>query len=240
MALKTRVLGAGKLLILSLALVTTYLVFAVGAARVALKAREVRMPDLRGYSLAAAATQLDDLGLTLRVDDTRRADAKVPPGHIAVQEPAASAAVRRGRTVKVWLSAGPRVARVPKLVGESERTAQLRLQQEGLALASTSEIRSNDYPPDTVVAQEPPPDSAGNDVSLLVNRGERGATYVMPDLIGVNGDRAADVLRTSGFRVAVVGRQPYPDVPAGVVLRQSPQAGFQIAPGEPISLEVSR
>ena len=42
-------------------------------------------------------------------------------------------------------------------------------------------------------------------VSLLVNRGERGATYVMPDLIGVNGDRAADLLRTRGFRV--VGRR---------------------------------
>ena len=63
---------------------------------------------------------------------------------------------------------------------------------------------------------------------------------MMPDLIGVNGERAADVLRSRGFRVAVVGDQPYPGVPAGVVLRQQPQAGFQISPGEPISLEVSR
>ncbi len=240
MALKTRVLGAGKLLILSLSLVTTYLVFAIGSARLALKAREVKVPDLRGRSLNAASVQLDDLGLTLKVDDTKRADAKVPAGHIAGQDPDASAAVRRGRTVKVWLSAGPRVARVPRLVGESERSAQLRLQQDGLSLASSAEIRSNDYPPDTVVAQEPPPDSAGSQVSLLVNRSERGATYVMPDLIGLNGDRAADVLRTSGFRVAVVGRQPYPGVPAGVVLRQSPQGGFQVAPGDAISLEVSR
>ena len=62
----------------------------------------------------------------------------------------------------------------------------------------------------------------------------------MPDLIGVNGDRAADILRGRGFRVAVVGSNPYPGVAAGVVIRQSPQAGFQIGPGEPISLEVSR
>ena len=91
-----------------------------------------------------------------------------------------------------------------------------------------------------MVAQEPSPNGTGTDVSLLVNRGERGATYLMPDLIGVNGDRAAEFLRGRGFRVTVVGRQPYPGVPAGIVLRQSPQAGFQIAPGEPISLEVSR
>ena len=73
-----------------------------------------------------------------------------------------------------------------------------------------------------------------------MNRGERAAGYVMPDLIGVDGDRAADILRSAGFRVAVVGEHPYPGVPAGFVLRQSPPAGFQIAPGEPISLEVSR
>jgi beta-lactam-binding protein with PASTA domain len=29
-------------------------------------------------------------------------------------------------------------------------------------------------------------------------------------------------------------------VPGGIVLRQSPQGGFQIGPSDPISLEVSR
>jgi beta-lactam-binding protein with PASTA domain len=62
----------------------------------------------------------------------------------------------------------------------------------------------------------------------------------MPDMIGVNGDRAIEILRGQGFRVAVVGATPYPGVAAGVVIRQAPQAGFQIAPGEPISIEVSR
>ena len=77
-------------------------------------------------------------------------------------------------------------------------------------------------------------------LALLVNRGEHGVTYVMPDLIGVNGDRAADLLRTRGFRVSVVGDHPYPGSPAGIVLRQSPQGGFQIGLSDPISLEVSR
>ena len=240
MALKTRVLGAGKILILSIALVATYLGFAVGAARVALTAREVRIPDLRGRSLNEASAQLEDLGLTLKVDEVRRSDARVAAGHIAGQDPSAETAVRRGRSVKVWLSAGVRVARVPNVTGETERTARLRLQQDGLALASIAEIRSNDYPPDTVVAQEPPPNATGAQVSLLVNRGQGGATYVMPDLIGLNGDRAADAMRRRGFRVAVVAHQPYPGVPAGIVLRQSPQAGFQVAPGDAISLEVSR
>jgi len=37
---------------------------------------------------------------------------------------------------------------------------------------------------------------------------ERGASYVMPDLIGVNGDRAAEILRSRGFRVARGGTNP--------------------------------
>ena len=107
-------------------------------------------------------------------------------------------------------------------------------------LASVSEVRSPDYPPDVVLAQEPPAKGGGTKVALLVNRGDRGVSYVMPDLIGVNGDHAAEILRQRGFRVAVVGANPYPGVAAGVVIRQNPRAGFQIAPGEPISLEVSR
>ena len=238
--LSTRVWSAGKLLLLISALVATYVIFATAAMRVALKAREVKVPDLRNRTANEATTALSGLGLTLKVDESRRTDPKIPAARIAWQEPAPDAVDRRTRSVKVWLSSGPRVAIVPALTGESERTAQLRLQQEGLAVAAVSEIRSGDYPVGTVIAQEPRAQTHSSQVSLLVNRGEHGATYVMPDLIGVNGDRAADILRARGFRVAVVNALPYPGLPAGVIIRQTPQAGFQIAPGEPISLEVSR
>ena len=181
-----------------------------------------------------------DLGLALKVDDSRRPDLKIGAGRVLAQEPAPGSVARRQRSVKIWLSAGQRALIVPALIGETERTAQLRLAQDGLTLTGVSEIRSQRSASDIVVAQTPPAKSVAGQVSLLVNRGERGASYVMPDLIGVNGDRAAEILRNRGFRVAVVGSNPYPGVAAGIVIRQSPQAGFQIGPGEPISLEVSR
>ena len=53
-------------------------------------------------------------------------------------------------------------------------------------------------------------------------------------------DRGHSLLRARGFRVAVVGYGAYPGLPGGVIIRQSPQAGFQIPPGEAISFEVSR
>jgi serine/threonine-protein kinase len=198
------------------------------------------VPGLAGQSVNQATTALSEAGLTLKVEENRRPDPKVAAGLILTQDPPAGVRTRRQRSIKVWVSAGPRSSIVPAFVGETERTAQLTIQQNGLELAGVSEIRSDDYPTDVVVSQTPPPSAKGGRISLLVNRGQRSSTFVMPDLIGVNGDRAADVLRTRGFRAAVVGDHPYPGVPAGVVLRQNPQAGFQIAPGEAISLEVSR
>ena len=240
MALTTRVWSAGKLLLLGVALVLTYVVFAAASMRIAIRTREVMVPTLTGQSVNQATAALAESGLTLKVEESRRSDPKVPAGQILTQDPQPGVRTRPQRSVKVWVSAGPRSSILPAFIGESERTAQLRVQQDGLELAGISEIRSADYPADVVVAQTPPPSSAGGRVSLLVNRGQRAATYVMPDLIGVNGDRAADLLRNRGFRASVVGDHPYPGVPAGIVLRQNPQAGFQIAPGEPISLEVSR
>ncbi len=239
MAFKTRVWSAGKLLLLGGALLLTYVLFAAAALRIALKTREVEVPELTGRTVNDARTILADRGLSLRVDDAQRLDAKVPAGQILSQDPQAGIRTRRERSVKVWVSAGARATVIPALIGESERTAQLRLQQEGMQLLA-SEIRSADYASGSVVAQTPAPKTHGSDVSLLINRGERGVTYVMPDLIGVNGERAAAFLRTRGFRAAVVGQHPYPGVSPGIVLRQSPQAGFQISPGETISLEISR
>jgi len=63
---------------------------------------------------------------------------------------------------------------------------------------------------------------------------------VMPDVIGVDGERAADALRQQGFRVSIVGAQPYPGVPPGTVVRQQPAGGFRVGGSDAISLEVSR
>jgi eukaryotic-like serine/threonine-protein kinase len=243
MALSTRVWGAGKRLLIGGALVLTYFLFAAASMRLALRTRDAVVPPVAGKTVTEAGALLAAAGLNLKVEEARRVDPSVPAGHIISQDPQAGINTRRERSVKVWVSGGPRAATVPAIVGESERTAQLRIRQDGLQLASIAEIRSGDYAAGSIVAQNPAPKQttpAGARITLLVNRGERGQTYVMPDLIGVNGDRAADLLRARGFRVSVVGDHPYPGVPSGIVIRQNPQGGFQIAPSDPISLEVSR
>jgi serine/threonine-protein kinase len=240
MALTRRVWGAGKLLALVAALVATYALSFVLAMRFAARARNVIVPVLAGRTVNEASTLLSDEGLTLRVEEARRFDPKVPAGRVVAQDPPAGGSTRQQRVVKVWVSEGPASTRVPALVGESERTAQIRSQMAALTVSAVAAIHSSDYPAGTVVAQWPPADRRAGAVAVLVNRGEAGTTYVMPDLIGVDGSRAAEIMRARGLRVSVVGEQPYPGVPAGTVIRQRPQAGFRVAPGDPISLEVTR
>lgn len=222
------------------ALAATYMLFTWAAMRVALRARETAVPTFTGLELTAAMKAGDDVGLTVKVDEARRFDAKVPEGSVAAQDPPAGAAVRRGRSVKVWVSAGSRELLVPRLIGEPQRQALARLQQDGLEVVGVAEIRASSLAADAIVAQDPPPGTKSGKVALLVNRGERAGGYVMPDVIGVPADSALTLLRKAGLRVTIGSYQPYPGVPAGTVLRQYPAAGFQVTAEEPISLEVSR
>ena len=208
--------------------------------QLALQSREVAVPDLTNLTPEEASAAVAGVNLALRIEATRRVNQTIEAGRVADQEPGPSVVTRRGRSVKIWLSSGLIPGAPPTLIGASERAARRRLAEASFALQGTAEIRSTQYPTDAVVAQESPPRGRGQAIWLLVNRGERESTYVMPDLIGVDATTASEVLRERGFRVTIVGDHPYAGLPAGVVLRQSPQAGFQIAPGESISLEVSQ
>jgi serine/threonine-protein kinase len=240
MALSFRVWSIGRVLLLIGALGGTFLLFFGVALRVALRAREVQVPALVGGTVTEASQSLGALGLNLKIDPVRRIDAKVAQNRIVQQDPPPGSAARAQRSIRVWLSAGPRTTTVPQLVGQTERTARLRVEQDGVELASVTEFRSPDYPSDTVVSQDPPAAARAPRVALLVNRGEQATAYVMPDVIGTDGTRAAAALRALGLRATVVGTQPYAGVPQGTVVRQQPQGGFRVSASDPISLEVSR
>jgi len=240
MRLGTRVWGVGKIFLLVGLLGATFLIFFGISMRVALRAREVEVPVLTGLTVNEATESLATLGLGLRVDDNRRADPKVPLGRVMQQDPGAGDRARRQRTIRVWVSSGPRVTTIPALIGQTDRTARIRLDQDGIQIGTLSEIRSPEYPTDAVVAQNPPPAARAPEVSMLVNRGEQATTFVMPDVIGMDGDRAAEALRSSGFRVTIVGTQAASGIPPGTIVSQQPRGGYKVGQADPISLEVSR
>jgi beta-lactam-binding protein with PASTA domain len=235
-----RVWGVGKVLLLLGALAATFLLFFVVSMRVAIRAGQVQVPDLTRMTVDEATRTLQDLELRARVEEARRPDMKIPVGRIAQQDPPAGEAARPQRTVKLWVSDGPRTTPVPALVGQTERTARIRLDQDGIELGTVTEVQSSDYPPDTIVAQDPAPPARAPKVSILINRGDQTTTYVMPDVIGMDGSKVETTLRGAGFRVTIVGSQAYAGVPANTVVRQQPASGYEVGPADAISLEVSR
>ena len=232
--------GLGKWVVLLCGLGATFGIFALVSFQLALRSREVPVPDISGLTPPEAEQLLDAAGLSVQIDPVSRVHDSITVGRIAAQAPGAGLLTRRGRSVQAWLSSGLTPGSLPFLIGASERAARQRLEENAFAVDGLSEIRSSRYPVDAVVAQVRTGDSSAQRVSLLVNRGERGVTYVMPDLIRLDSTAAAALLRARGFRITVVSDHPYTRVPPGIILRQSPEAGYQIAPGELIRIEVSR
>jgi serine/threonine-protein kinase len=195
---------------------------------------------LRGQSAAEARTALGSVGLALRVEDARRADRSVPADRILDQDPAPGQVVRRQRAVRVRLSEGAREPVVPAVTDLPERTAEVTLTAAQVATGYRGEVRSTAYRPNVIVAQEPAAGRRAASVNLLVNRADEAASFVAPDLIGSLAVRAADILRSQGFRVAITSDVAYPGLPPGVVVKQTPQPGYRIQAAEAITLEVSR
>ena len=59
---------------------------------------------------------------------------------MAAQEPAAGANLKSHRSIRVWMSLGPRKVSVPPLEGESLRTARLALDQGQVPLVRVVEV----------------------------------------------------------------------------------------------------
>ena len=239
MKLGTRVWGIGKLLFLAGVWGVTFLAFFFISMRVAMRAGQVQVPDLTGQTVSDASKLTADLELRLHTEEKPRPSDKVKVGTIVQQDPPPGTDVRPQRTIRVWLSSGAQLVQAPALVGQTDRTARMRIEQDGLA-TTVSEFRSSDYQTDAIVAQTPPPSERAPKVAVLVNRGEQDATYVMPDVVGMDGTRVETVLRGRGFRVSTSGSQSYQGLPAGIVVRQQPAAGARVGSADAITLEVSR
>ncbi len=227
------------MLVLGVALLATFGAFFLTGMRVANRARDVKVPNLQGMSTDDANRSLAAVGLVLKVD-ARRPDTKVPIDHVLTQDPDPGTVIRRQRAVRVRVSDGQRDPAVPSVVGMAERTAEIVLAQDKVDIADRAEIHTRAVEAGVVLAQDPEAKNRAAKVSLLINRGEDAEAYVMPDVIGTQASQVVEILRQRGFRVTVGAEVPYPGIMPGIVLHQSPQAGFRVAYGEAVVLEVSR
>ena len=227
--------------LIGIALLGTLATSALLTMRVVLASRDVAVPALSGRTLPEAEALVASRGLSLRIEG-RRHDAGVPAERVVAQEPPPGATLKTHRAVRLWMSLGPKRVSVPRVEGESVRTARSALEQAGIPLARVIEVADRSAE-GMVLVQRPPAGAAdlGPDgASLLVSRGARDVSYVMPDLIGRDARVALAALERAGLKVTDVRYRSYPGVAPGIVLRQSPAAGQRVSSRAALSLDVSR
>lgn len=228
--------------LLAMALVVTAGLSALTTMRVVLRTQEVVVPSLVGKPLPEAGTLAAGRRLVLRVEG-RRNDPKVGRDLIVEQEPPAGAALKRQRSIRVWLSLGPRRLMIPAVEGESVRSGRLLLEQARVPVGRVIEV--NDATEEGTILQQHPPTGetdalAAEGASLLVSRGPGNREFVMPDLIGRPVAPVLETLRNAGLKVTEVRYRTYPGVASGLVLRQVPPSGYRVNPQTAVSLDVSQ
>jgi eukaryotic-like serine/threonine-protein kinase len=216
--------------LLAVALAITAGLSALTTMRVVLKAQEVLVPSLVGRRVPDAGNLASKHRLLLRVEGKRN-DPRVAADLIVEQDPKPGALLKTQRSVRVWVSLGPRRLSVPAVEGESLRSGRLTLEQAGVNVGRILEV-SNAAEEGTILLQRPPAGDTDKlseeGASLLVSRGPGSRDFVMP------------WLREAGLNVTDVNYKPYLGVEPGVVLRQTPPSGYRVTPRAAVALEVSR
>jgi eukaryotic-like serine/threonine-protein kinase len=238
-----RLLSGLGLVAYLLLLVVVFLGASYFAFSVFVRSGVMAVPSVIGLTRAEAADLLADLGLALRRSEGGgRYDDKVPAGRIVRQSPDPRTLVKRGSSVDVALSLGPRRVKVPDLSGKALPAAQVTLSAIGLEVGSILGAFDARRPAGAVVGQDP---DAGQDVppassvSLLLAMSTPGHRYVMPDLVYRHYEPVRQFFEARGFRFGSVKYERYEGVAAGVILRQFPLPGHSLTASDPVSLVVA-
>lgn len=206
--------------------------------------RSLPTPNLIGKSVADAKAVCSDLGLTLDVGEQTRNSDKVPAGAVVWQNrsPGTANLIKRGTRIKVELSAGPLVLRVPDFNGQRPGTAVLRLGQLNLKLGNTTYAEMNTEQ-QAIVAEDPAKDTvvkAQTPVSLLIAVPPAPRPYVMPDVIDHPLDEVRAYFAAFRLNISTVKFESYPGLPDGVIIRQYPLRGAPVSGRDAITVVVTR
>ncbi|WTE51289.1 Stk1 family PASTA domain-containing Ser/Thr kinase [Streptomyces sp. NBC_01620] len=222
------------------AIVAVLLVLGVGAGVWYINSGQfTRVPSLLGQTEKAARERLSASGLELKGVDRAYSD-DVDRGKVISSDPKSGARIRGNGSVKIVVSRGPEIVKVPDVRGTGPAEARRALKKVGLVPGMVTKEFSEDIEQGKVIRTDPGagaerhPDSA---VALVVSK---GSPVDVPDLTGLSVQEATDALDEEGLKAEVLpGRVNSPEA-AGDIARQSPGGGTRAAAGDTITLTVSK
>jgi eukaryotic-like serine/threonine-protein kinase len=195
------------------------------------------VPSTAGRPLAEATASLEEAGFEVQVD--RVNSDRVAEGLVINSNPSGGTSLTRGSTVVLTVSSGPRLAKVPVVVGYQAATAEQQIRAAGLEPSASEE--ADVAPEGQVIRQTPSAGSRvepGSTVTIVVSEGEE--TAKVPNVIGTLRPDAVAALREAGLDPTVSEQET--DVPSkvGKVTDQFPPPGSELEPGASVTIVVGK
>ncbi len=197
------------------------------------------IPDLLGSTRDDAFEVLSDRGLDMVVSGSEYS-ITVERGGILRQDPEGGMRARRGGSVAVILSAGPRAVAMPDVLGQAEDDALVAFQPHQFTVTPSQDY-SDTVPAGQVAGQLPEPGTTVNEGSQVLITISLGIEQVeVPDLEGLTQQEAGRALAAA--RLAPEFTEEWSDdVPEpGMVVSQSLSAGTTVDHDSTVQVVISR
>lgn len=202
--------------------------------------RTVEIPDLTKSTVENAKVSTEKRGLLIYVVDEIESD-EVEKGLIAKQEPLPLSEVRRGSTVKVWISKGSGKVEIPGLENIALAEAQAKLSRLGLDV-NVEEVYSEEIPKGFVVSSDPSGGmmvEKGTTVNLKISMGpEPPKTAVVPNVIRMGKSNAEAKIKEAGLEAKFVYRVST-EYYEGTLYYQTPKAGSVVPVGSTVTAYIA-
>ncbi|HKA69438.1 MAG TPA: PASTA domain-containing protein [Actinomycetes bacterium] len=199
---------------------------------------DVTVPNVVGKSQAEATRMAANAGLKIQYAPERVFSDTVPPDRIAKSTPAAGERVRKGSEFVLYLSKGPQLFRVPKLVGLTREQAEAELKKAHLAVGEITQEFAATVPKGQVIATTPvagSPLSRNGTVDLVISKGSD--LVDVPYLLGQTQADAIAALQAAGLTPQVIQEATDRDDLIGRVFAQEPPGG-QAPRGSTVTIKV--
>ncbi|MBQ4640161.1 MAG: Stk1 family PASTA domain-containing Ser/Thr kinase [Clostridia bacterium] len=144
-------------------------------------------PYVLDETLESAERLLNKAGLRMEVK--RISDEVKPVGTVIMQSPEYGTAMRKEETVLLTVSTGPESQAAPNIVNMTLEEAMAELEKTGFTLLALPERQLSAKPWDTVLSQNPEPDTmltSGSVIQVTLS----GGSIILPDYIGMEKDAA--------------------------------------------------
>jgi serine/threonine-protein kinase len=195
------------------------------------------VPPTAGMTQAEAEETLEEAGFGVQVE--RANSSGVEEGRVINSEPSAGTTATNGSTVTIVVSRGPKLAKVPVLVGSQRSVAIQQIRSRGLSPAVAEE--ASDSPAGQVISQSPDAGSElepGSTVSIVVSEGESRAK--VPNVIGKLRREAVEAMRAAGLGPFVEEEETEVPSQVGRVIDQFPPPGKEVEEGAEVTLVVGK